>query len=368
MNCYFEEGEVFTWIRDRERSGENMVVSLKMLKECHRTGSKQAMIAEDIRTEKKYFVKVLFCNDLEQVYVEKESKVQLYSPYIIRIYGGMLDEKNKRFITLVEYIEESDLSELMRGKGIAGDTWNEKMRVRNRIAMKFLYGIDHYMSMYQQDPIVHRDLKPENVLASPDGNSYICHPEMDIYSAGLVLYFIYTGKHHFYGSEEIKNYMIGDDYAYQLKEMPGIDERLSKIIAKMIAREEERYGSIKEVIQDMTAYLTSVRKLPELPELLTQSQEEKTIRFSYRIGDVKYSPYMKNYRFIPIEFGTKQERSQNGRMSGHILSFYRMDDKIKVILLHEDCHIIKQQREGEVCAGDVFTYAGTNIEILQIKR
>ena len=24
MNCYFEEGEVFTWIRDRERSGENI--------------------------------------------------------------------------------------------------------------------------------------------------------------------------------------------------------------------------------------------------------------------------------------------------------------------------------------------------------
>ena len=406
MNCYFEEGEVFTWIRDRERSGENMVVSLKMLKKCHRTGSKQAMIAEDIRTGKKYFVKVLFCNDLEQVYVEKESKVQLYSPYIIRIYGGMLDEKNKRFITLVEYIEESDLSELMRGRGIAGDTWNEKMKVRNRIAMKFLLGIDHYMSMYRQDPIVHRDLKPENVLASPDGsvvkiidfdwvhlhasnvtvmlrreqkgtpgyadprywNSYICRPEMDIYSAGLVLYFIYTGKHHFYGNDEIKNYMIGDDYAYQLKEMPGIDDRLSRIIAKMIAREEERYGSIKEVIQDMKEYLMSVRKLPELPEFLEQPQEQKTIRFSYRIGDVKYSPYMKNYRFIPIEFGTKQERSQNGRMSGHILSFYRMDDKVKALILHEDCHIIRKQKEKEVCEGDIFTYAGTNIEILQIKR
>lgn len=406
MNCYFEEGEVFTWIRDRERSGENMVVSLKMLKECHRTGSKQAMIAEDIRTGKKYFVKVLFCNDLEQVYVEKESKVQLYSPYIIRIYGGMLDEKNKRFITLVEYIEESDLSELMRGRGIAGDTWNEKMKVRNRIAMKFLLGIDHYMSMYRQDPIVHRDLKPENVLASPDGsvvkiidfdwvhlhasnvtvmlrreqkgtpgyadprywNSYICRPEMDIYSAGLVLYFIYTGKHHFYGNDEIKNYMIGDDYAYQLKEMPGIDDRLSRIIAKMIAREEERYGSIKEVIQDMKEYLMSVRKLPELPEFLEQPQEQKTIRFSYRIGDVKYSPYMKNYRFIPIEFGTKQERSQNGRMSGHILSFYRMDDKVKALILHEDCHIIRKQKEKEVCEGDIFAYAGTNIEILQIKR
>ena len=406
MNCYFEEGEVFTWIRDRERSGENMVVSLKMLKECHRPGSTQAMIAEDIRTGKQYFVKVLFCNDLEQGYVEKESKVQLYSPYIIRIYGGMLDEKNKRFITLVEYIEDSDLSELMRGRGIAGDTWNEKMKVRNRIAMKFLLGIDHYMSMYRQDPIVHRDLKPENVLASPDGSvvkiidfdwvhlhasnvtvmlrreqkgtpgfadprywySYICSPETDINSACLVLYFIYTGKHHFYGNDEIKNYMIGDDYAYQLKEMPGIDDRLSRIIAKMIAREEERYGSIKEVIQDMKEYLMSVRKLPELPEFLEQPQEQKTIRFSYRIGDVKYSPYMKNYRFIPIEFGTKQERSQNGRMSGHILSFYRMDDKVKALILHEDCHIIRKQKEKEVCEGDIFTYAGTNIEILQIKR
>ena len=136
----------------------------------------------------------------------------------------------------------------------------------------------------------------------------------------------------------------------------------------MIAREEERYTSIKEVIRDFQQYLISARKFPELSELLIQSQEEKTIRFSYRIGDVKYSPYIKNYRFIPIEFGTKQERSQNGRMSGHILSFYRIDNRIKVIILHEDCHIIKQHREDEVCEGDLFTYAGTNIEILQIKR
>lgn len=172
-------------------------------------------------------MKVLFCNDLEQVYVEKKGRYSCILLILSESTGGMLDEKNKRFITLVEYIEESDLSELMRGRGIAGDTWNEKMKVRNRIAMKFLLGIDHYMSMYRQDPIVHRDLKPENVLASPDGsvvkiidfdwvhlhasnvtvmlerteknaricrskilNSYIRRPEMDIYSAGLVLYSI----------------------------------------------------------------------------------------------------------------------------------------------------------------------------------
>lgn len=406
MNCYFEEGETFTWIRDRDRKDKNLIISLRMLKEKHRSGNKQAMIAEDIRTGKKYFVKVLFCTDLEQVYVEKESKVQLYSPYVIRIYGGMLDEKKRRFITLVEYIEENDLSDLVRTHGLAGSTWNEKMKVCHTIALKILYGIDHYMSMYWQDPIVHRDLKPENILASPDGetvkiidfdwvhlhdsnvtvmlrreqkgtpgyadprywNSYICRKEMDIYSAGLVLYFLYTGRHHFYGNEELQRYMVGDDYAYELKDMPGIDEPLKRIIAKMIAREEERYGDIREVIADMEAYLKEIGRMPKLPELLREENTRDTIRFSYKVGDVKYSPYVKNYRFIPIEFGRKQERSQNGRMSGHILSFYRMGDEIKSVILQEDCRIIKEKEPGRVCEGDLYSYAGTPIEVLQIKK
>ena len=406
MNCYFEEGETFTWIRDRDRKDKNLIISLRMLKEKHRSGNKQAMIAEDIRTGKKYFVKVLFCTDLEQVYVEKESKVQLYSPYVIRIYGGMLDEKKRRFITLVEYIEENDLSDLVRTHGLAGSTWNEKMKVCHTIALKILYGIDHYMSMYWQDPIVHRDLKPENILASPDGetvkiidfdwvhlhdsnvtvmlrreqkgtpgyadprywNSYICRKEMDIYSAGLVLYFLYTGRHHFYGNEELQRYMVGDDYAYELKDMPGIDEPLKRIIAKMIAREEERYGDIREVIADMEAYLKEIGRMPKLPELLREENTRDTIRFSYKVGDVKYSPYVKNYRFIPIEFGRKQERSQNGRMSGHILSFYRVGDELRSVILQEDCHKIKEKERGRVREGDIYSYAGTEIEVLQIKK
>lgn len=406
MNCYFEEGETFTWIRDRDRKDKNLIISLRMLKEKHRSGNKQAMIAEDIRTGKKYFVKVLFCTDLEQVYVEKESKVQLYSPYVIRIYGGMLDEKKRRFITLVEYIEENDLSDLVRTHGLAGSTCNEKMKVCHTIALKILYGIDHYMSMYWQDPIVHRDLKPENILASPDGetvkiidfdwvhlhdsnvtvmlrreqkgtpgyadprywNSYICRKEMDIYSAGLVLYFLYTGRHHFYGNEELQRYMVGDDYAYELKDMPGIDEPLKRIIAKMIAREEERYGDIREVIADMEAYLKEIGRMPKLPELLREENTRDTIRFSYKVGDVKYSPYVKNYRFIPIEFGRKQERSQNGRMSGHILSFYRVGDEMRSVILQEDCHKIKEKERGRVREGDIYSYAGTEIEVLQIKK
>ena len=78
--------------------------------------------------------------------------------------------------------------------------------------------------------------------------------------------------------------MVGDDYAYQLKEMPGIDERLVHIIARMIAREEERYSDIREVIADMEGYLRSVGRLPELPELLREKDMGGHHPFSTKWG------------------------------------------------------------------------------------
>lgn len=405
-NAYFEEGEYFLWTKDKEDWEPPLKLHLEMVREQFRSGKKQALVAREIHTEKKYFIKVLFCSDIEQVFVEKESKVQLYSPFVIRIYGGMLDEKNKRFITVMEYVDEHDLSDLIRQYGLMGDTWKEKMKVAHRIALKFLYGIRHYMSVYEHDPYVHRDLKPENVLAAADGSKVkiidfdwvhlhdsrvtvfmgreqkgtpgyaepkywslsVCKKEMDIYSAGLVLYFLYTGRHHFYGNEEITEYMKGGEYAYSLKDMPGIDEELKAIIAKMIAREEFRYHDIEEVIKDMEHYLKKQGMSITLPEMMTEEKKERGIRFSYRVGDVKYSPYVQNYRFVPIEFGTKQERSQNGTDSAHILSFYRMNNKIKAIVLHKDCHPVKIGSEEEVSEGDLYTYAGTNIQVMQIKK
>lgn len=406
MNQYFEEGESFLWVRDRDYQEESLKISLKMLRQTHRKANKQGMIAQDMYTGKKYFAKILFCEDLDSIYVEKESKVRLYSPFIVRIYGGMLDEKRKRFITLVEYIPENDLSDLLYQKGIMGDTWNQKLKVCHKIAMKFLYGIDHYMSIYRSDPVIHRDLKPENLMVSPDGsvvkivdfdwvhlhdsnqtllqrreqrgtpgyvdprywNGYIPSKAMDIYSAGLVLFFLYTGTHHFHDNEEIQHQLVGDDYAYTLKEMPGIDPEIRRIIARMIAPEGERYEDIREVIDDMEAFLRSRGLWEDIPELLEDREdEEDLIRFSYRIGDVVYRPYVKKCRFIPIRFGTRQERSQNGRMSGHILSFYRVGDRMKAIVLHEDCHPTRIRDPHRVSEGDTYSYAGTRIEILQIR-
>lgn len=405
-NKYFEEGEHFLWIKDLDhRKDAPLRLHLYMEKEKFRSGNKQAMIATETNTGKKYFLKILFCSDIEQVFVEKESKVQLFSPYVIRIYGGMLDDENKRFITAMEYVEEMDLSDMIRQRGLAGRNWKEKMMSAHRIALKFLEGIAYYSSVYEHDPYVHRDLKPENVLASPDGSvvkiidfdwvhlhdsrltvhmgreqkgtagyadpaywsSSICKKEMDIYSAGLVLYYLYTGRHHFYGNEEIQHYMQADSYAYTLKAMRGIDPQLSDIIARMITFEKDRYHEIEDVLSDFRDYLFKAGITISLPELAQTEHKDPELRLSYKVDGIKYVHYLKNYRFVPVIPGRKQARSYEGKLDSHVMSFYRMDDVVKIIVLNNQCQTLQVKVPGIASAGDTYMYAGIQIEITGIR-
>lgn len=303
MSILFQVGEIFTWSNDKEPGVKQFSITLKMIKEIYQNGRKQGMQAQDIQTGKKYFIKVLACDTFRDVYIEKESKVKLYSPFIIRIYGGMMDKENKRFITLIEYIDEYDLSDLIR-HDIMNKHYSKKetLDIKYLIVLKILYGIEYYVSLYEEDPIVHRDIKPENIMASKDGsivkiidfdwvhlhesnvtimarreqkgtpgyaepkswNRYSCNKQMDIYSTGLLMYFIFMEQHHFYGQEEITRYLQADEYAYRLKDTKNMDQKLRRIIQKMIAREEERYQSIEEVIRDYTEYLKSIHCLPEI--------------------------------------------------------------------------------------------------------
>lgn len=407
MYPILKEGEELHFISDKEPDQPAFEVELVMKKELYQNGRKQGMLAVDKEKGKEYFVKVLFCGDLDEVYVEKESKVKMYSPFIIRIYGGMLQREKNRFITLIEYRREQDLSDLIRFGAMSHYSAEEKWKIKHKIVLKILYGIHHYMSMYETDPIIHRDLKPENIMASADGevvkiidfdwvhlhksnvtiltrreqkgtlgyaepkswNSYAAKKQMDIYSAGLVFYFIYMEKHHFSGQDDITRYLLADSYAYTLKDTGDMDAELRAILQKMIAPEEERYETIEEVLFDFAHYLRKTGQYPHIPELLMEDASD-LIRLYYRIGPITYSPVLKNYRFVPVDFGRKQLRSKNGELSSHILSFYRIDNVIKAAILNPDCQkIISRSKEEEIIGeGDLFVYADTEIEILKIKE
>ncbi|MDO4556060.1 MAG: protein kinase [Lachnospiraceae bacterium] len=407
MYPILKEGEELHFISDKEPGRSGFEVDLKMKREIYQNGRKQGLLAHDKYTGKAYFVKVLFCGDLDEVYVEKESKVQMYSPFIIRIYGGMLDREKDRFITLIEYRKEPDLSDLIRFGALNGYSSEEKLAIKHKIVLKILYGIHHYMSMYENDPIVHRDIKPENIMASKDGeivkiidfdwvhlhksnvtiltrreqkgtlgyaepkswNSYAAKKQMDIYSAGLVFYFIYMEKHHFSGQDDISRYLLADDFAYTLKDTGGMDLELRAILQKMIAREEDRYEKIEDVIYDFVRYLRRTGQYPIIPELMMEEPSDR-VRLYYRVGPITYSPVLKNYRFLSVEYGRKQLRSKNGEFSSHILSFFRAGEEIKAVILDPRCKkTLSQSEELEIVReGDCFEYADTKIEILKIKE
>ena len=407
MYPILKEGEKIHFISDKEPGQPSFEADLVIKREMYQNGRKQGLLAYDEKTGKKFFLKVLFCEDLDEMYVEKESKVRLYSPFIILIYGGMIDRPNNRFMTLIEYRKEHDLSDMIRFGELNHLTAEEKLLVKHKIVLKILYGIHHYMSMYETDPIVHRDLKPENVMASPDGevvkiidfdwvhlhksnvtvmtrreqkgtlgyaepkswNSYRADKKMDIYSAGLVFYFIYMEKHHFSGQDEYTHYLMANDYAYTLKDTGTMDKELRAILQKMIAREEDRYDNIADVIRDFVHYLNQKGYFIEIPELMMPMPSDG-IRIYYRMDSVIYNPVLKNYRFLPIEYGRKQLRSKNGLLTSHILSFYRVDQEIKVVILDERCKkTVSMDENTEIlCAGDKFEYADTEIEILKIEE
>lgn len=399
----FQIGEEFLWINDPEPGEKRLRMELYIEKEVYQHGSKQGLVVREKKTNKKYFAKVIYIENTD-VFVEKESKVKLYSPFIVRIYGGMFEEERNCFITLIEYIEEPDLSNLIRFSSPLGQTREETMKIKHKIVLKILYGVHHYLSMYENDPIVHRDLKPENIMVSKDGeivkiidfdwahlhesnvtiltqrkqrgtpgyaepqawNSHECTPLMDIYSLGLVFYFLYMEKHHFYGRKEIETYLIGEDYSYTLKGTPGLPEELRNILQKMIARRQERYQTIDEVMGDFFAYFKKEQILCTLDELLSEEPSQK-MQFSYKIGCIKYSPMVKNYHFIPICIGSKQERSKNGRVNAHILSFYRVNEKMKYAILDKDCQKMGDSTDHEVRVSDQFIYGTIETTITKIE-
>ncbi len=141
--------------------------------------------------------------------------------------------------------------------------------------------------------IVHRDLKPENIMiltkggikvmdfglaSDPDlydelhdmvtGTPFYIAPEVwvkktwdhrsDLYSLGVILYYILTGKRPFYGR------LIQDLMYKHLKENPlppsainsNVPKSIDAIVRKLMAKEpEKRYQSADELSNDIELYL-----------------------------------------------------------------------------------------------------------------
>ncbi len=217
-------------------------------------------------------------------YLEAEALYKMSHRNIRRILG--IGQWNESLYMVTEYIDGNTLKDLISSGNIS-------MKEAVDYALQIAAGIEH---AHRKD-IIHRDIKPQNVIVSKDGTVKIVDfgiarmtsqttrtmagkdvvgsvhyisPEQakgvqvdhrcDIYSFGILLYELFTGKVPFEGTEAVS---IAMRHVNQIPEPPQsinpkLTSGLNDIIVKCIQKDpSQRYQSASELREDLLLYVAN---------------------------------------------------------------------------------------------------------------
>jgi eukaryotic-like serine/threonine-protein kinase len=262
----------------------------RILRKLGSGGMANVYLAEDEELGRRVAIKILnerhASDDLfiERFRREAKSAAGLSHPNIVSIYDR--GEAEGTYYIAMEVIEGRSLKELIMTRGalpIESAIGYEKQLLE---ALRFAH----------RHGIIHRDIKPHNVLVSPDqrvkageprlkvtdfgiarhgasqmtevgsimGTAQYLSPEQargapvtagsDLYSAGVVLYEMLTGKVPFTGDSAIEIAMkhVNDLPTPPSSLRPEVPPELDQIVLRALAKEpEDRYQSAEEFIEDL---------------------------------------------------------------------------------------------------------------------
>jgi len=231
---------------------------------------------------------------LKEIQVLKE----LDHPNIIKIFEYYVDNKNHYIIT--ELLTGGELYETI----VKCHKFNEK---KAAFILKQILSALNYL---HSKGIVHRDIKPENILVQnidkkknkmeeihiklidfgasnffkeneilklKVGSPYYIAPEVlnknynekcDIWSAGVVLYVMLTGKFPFVGqtSQKLFESIKTGKYATEGKEWEAISIEAKELIGKMLELDKDKRLSASECLK--SEFLSIIDAKKEMPDLL----------------------------------------------------------------------------------------------------
>ena len=216
---------------------------------------------------------------IENFKKESQAAASLSHPNIVNVYD-VGKEGNIHFIVM-ELIDGKTLSQVIEEKG----------RIEYKEAINIAKQVASALSLAHSNQIIHRDVKPHNILITSSGTAKLADfgiamavskesiaegkekimgsvhyfsPEQargayvdersDIYSLGIVLYEMLTGKVPFDGDNPISIALmhINDAMPSASKQVSGIPPQLEKVIAKATDKyQTNRYASADEMIEDL---------------------------------------------------------------------------------------------------------------------
>ncbi len=260
----------------------------EIIKSIGEGGMANVYLAKDVFLDRKVAVKVLrgdLANDekfIRRFQREAYAASSLSHPNIVEMYD--VGEDNGTYYIVMEYIEGRTLKQLLKKRGSI--TPAEVVDIMLQLTDGIAVAHDKY--------IIHRDLKPQNIMISDDGKIKITDfgiamalnstqvtqtnsvmgsvhylpPEQasgkgsttksDIYSMGIMMFELLTGKLPFKGENavEIALKHMKDDIPSVRKINQNIPQSLENIIIKSTAKNpKNRYDDVKEMYNDLKVCL-----------------------------------------------------------------------------------------------------------------
>ena len=235
---------------------------------------------------------------------EAISASSLNHPNIVEMYD--VGEDDGKYFIVMEYLEGQTLKTLIKKRGAL--TLSEVVDIMTQLTS----GLECAHESY----IIHRDIKPQNVLILDDGTVKITDfgiamalnsneltqtnsvmgsvhylpPEQangtgatvksDIYSSGILMYELLTGKLPFKGENavEIAIKHMKEEVPSVCEYNPEIPQSVENIIMKATAKNPlNRYDSAKEMNEDLKTCLEKSRSLEEKHKYKYPETEEETV-------------------------------------------------------------------------------------------
>jgi len=257
----------------------------RVLRKLGAGGMADVYLCEDLKLARRVALKVLasrFVGDqqfIERFRREAKAAAGLNHPNLVAVYDW--GEIDSTYFIVMEYVEGETLKELVRRRG----------RLNGTDALDIALGLLAAVGYAHRHGVVHRDIKAQNILMDRSGTAKVTDfgiaragdagmteagsilgtaqylsPEQargaavdersDLYSVGIVLYEMLTGRVPFAGDTAVTVAMkhVNELPAEPSEVIPGVPYALNQIVMKALAKDPAlRYQTAEDFARDLRA-------------------------------------------------------------------------------------------------------------------